>query len=94
MVTRSHCNSERKARCKVEMKAWRCPTLTWGGPTLPSALLRFTTEFGMGSGGSIMLWSPSKFVTILKADVLNTHPSVRGVRKNPLGVVWLSLTGN
>ena len=49
-----------------EIKAWRCPTLTWGGPTLPSALLRFTTEFGMGSGGSIMLWSPSKILTILK----------------------------
>ena len=43
-------------------KAWRCPTLTWGSPTLPSALLRFTSEFGMESGGSTMLWSPSKFV--------------------------------
>ena len=41
--------------------AWRCPTLTWGNPTLPSALLRFTTEFGMGSGGTATLWSPSKF---------------------------------
>ncbi len=28
-------------------KAWRCPTLTWGSPTLPSALFRFTSEFGM-----------------------------------------------
>ena len=26
---------------------WRCPTLTWGCPTLPSALQRFTSEFGM-----------------------------------------------
>ena len=26
---------------------WRCPTLTWGSPTLPSALQRFTSEFGM-----------------------------------------------
>ncbi len=26
---------------------WRCPTLTWGYPTLPSALQRFTSEFGM-----------------------------------------------
>ena len=41
--------------------AWRCPTLTWAKPTLPSALLCFTSEFGMGSGGSTMLWSPSKF---------------------------------
>ncbi len=44
-----------------KLEAWRCPTLTWGNPTLPSALLRFTSEFGMGSGGSITLWSPSKF---------------------------------
>ncbi|OEA25174.1 hypothetical protein BBM55_01500 [Vibrio parahaemolyticus] len=30
-----------------KFKAWRCPTLTWGSPTLPSALFRFTSEFGM-----------------------------------------------
>ncbi|WP_222423011.1 hypothetical protein, partial [Yersinia rochesterensis] len=27
--------------------AWQCPTLAWGDPTLPSALRRFTSEFGM-----------------------------------------------
>ena len=32
---------------QVGNKAWRCPTLTWGSPTLPSALIRFTSEFGM-----------------------------------------------
>ncbi len=48
-------------RPKSKSKAWRCPTLTWGNPTLPSALFRFTSEFGMGSGGSKTLWSPSKF---------------------------------
>ncbi len=32
---------------QVRNKAWRCPTLTWGSPTLPSALIRFTSEFGM-----------------------------------------------
>ena len=37
---------------------WRCPTLTWGNPTLPSALLRFTSEFGMESGRATALWSP------------------------------------
>ncbi len=46
---------------KSKFKAWRCPTLTWGNPTLPSALFRFTSEFGMESGGSKTLWSPSKF---------------------------------
>ena len=33
-----------------------------GTPTLPSAQLRFTSEFGMGSGGATMLWSPDKIV--------------------------------
>ncbi len=32
---------------RPKFKAWRCPTLTWGSPTLPSALFRFTSEFGM-----------------------------------------------
>ena len=31
--------------------------LSWGDPTLPSALDGFTTEFGMGSGGSRPLLS-------------------------------------
>ncbi len=48
-------------RPKSKFKAWRCPTLTWGSPTLPSALFHFTSEFGMESGGSKTLWSPSKF---------------------------------
>jgi hypothetical protein len=38
-----------------------------GTPTLPSALLRFTSEFGMGSGGATVLLSLDKKVTILKA---------------------------
>ncbi len=40
------------------IRAWRWPTLTWGNPTLPSARLRFTSEFGMGSGGSNARWPP------------------------------------
>ncbi len=39
---------------------WRCATLTWGNPTLPSPLIRFTSEFGMGSGGAVSLWPPDK----------------------------------
>ena len=31
-----------------------------GTPTLPSALLRFTSEFGMGSGGATVLLSLDK----------------------------------
>ena len=41
--------------------AWQFPTLAWGGPTLPSALRRFTSEFGMGSGGTAALVPPGKF---------------------------------
>ena len=41
--------------------AWQFPTLTWGDPTLPSALRRFTSEFGMGSGGTTALQPPGKF---------------------------------
>ena len=42
--------------------AWQCPTFTWGGPTLSSALSVFTSEFGMGSGGSRSLLPPDKLV--------------------------------
>ena len=34
--------------------------------TLPSALPRFTSEFGMGSGGSTALWPPGKFFNLRK----------------------------
>ncbi len=44
------------------IKASRCPTLTWGDPTLPSALSSFTSEFEMESGGSYLLLSRDKLV--------------------------------
>ena len=31
-----------------------------GNPTLPSALRGFTSEFGKGSGGSLLLLSPAQ----------------------------------
>ena len=37
---------------------WRRPTLTRPIVSLPSALRRFTSGFGMGPGGSTALWSP------------------------------------
>ena len=43
-----------------ELGAWRCSTLTWGDPTLPSTLTCFTSEFGMGSGGTTSLLPPGK----------------------------------
>jgi hypothetical protein len=42
------------------MGAWQCATLAWGDPKLPSPLMRFTSEFGMGSGGAASLLSPDK----------------------------------
>ena len=45
--------------------AWQFPTLTWGDPTLPSALRRFTSEFGMGSGGTTALVPPGKFFVLV-----------------------------
>ena len=46
------------------LDAWQFPTLAWGDPTLPSALRRFTSEFGMGSGGTTALRPPGKFCFI------------------------------
>src|SRR5579863_7091835 len=47
--------------CRAFMyRAWRCPTFACGDRKLASALSSFTSEFGMGSGGSHSLWSPGK----------------------------------
>ncbi len=59
-----------------------------GDPTLPSALRRFTTEFGMGSGGTTALLPLGKF--FLNADYmvliprfeLGTSPLTKGVLTN------------
>ena len=53
--------------------AWQFPTIAWGDPTLPSALRRFTSEFGMGSGGTTALRPPGKFCFIrplLRSDLI------------------------
>ncbi len=49
----------------VLFDVWQFPTLAWGDPTLPSALRRFTSEFGMGSGGTTALLPPDKFFSNL-----------------------------
>ena len=57
----------------VLFDAWQFPTLAWGDPTLPSALRRFTSEFGMGSGGTTALLPPGKFCFIrplLRSDLI------------------------
>lgn len=40
--------------------AWQFPTFTWQTATLSSALSGFTSEFGMGSGGSRSLMPSGK----------------------------------
>ncbi len=37
---------------------WQRPTLARPVAVLPSGLQRFTSVFGMGTGGSTALWSP------------------------------------
>ena len=43
-----------------------------GTPTLPSALLRFTSEFGMGSGGATVLLSLDKKHYNFESWILDT----------------------
>ena len=43
---------------RMGIKNWRRPTLTGPIVQLPSAQKRFTSGFGMGPGGSTLLWSP------------------------------------
>jgi hypothetical protein len=45
-----------------EGKIWRLPTLAEAIQPLPSATLRLTSEFGMGSGRTTALWPPKKCV--------------------------------
>ncbi len=57
----------------LNLMPWQFPTLAWGDPTLPSALRRFTSEFGMGSGGTTALRPPGKFCFIrplLRSDLI------------------------
>ena len=56
---------KKKPKTKIlgfNIRAWQFPTFAWQTATLSSALSGFTSEFGMGSGGSRSLWSPSKLV--------------------------------
>ena len=46
------------ALAKAGHITWQRPTLTGPIAPLPSALDRFTSGFGMGPGGSNLLWSP------------------------------------
>ncbi len=63
-----------------------------GDPTLPSALRRFTSEFGMGSGGTTALLPPGKFCFIPTASLSCRHQNqsrnfAENLSKNTFGVV-------
>ena len=59
-----YCNTTGCHPGLLQFDAWQFPTLAWGDPTLPSALRRFTSEFGMGSGGTTALVPPGKFFVL------------------------------
>ncbi len=61
LLKRKNKNLSLSTELSALFDAWQFPTLTWGDPTLPSALRRFTSEFGMGSGGTTALSPPGKF---------------------------------
>lgn len=47
-----------------------------GNPTLPSARRGFTSEFGKGSGGSLLLWSPAQLLwssVVLTSELLTSE---------------------
>ena len=70
----------------LQFDAWQFPTLTWGDPTLPSALRRFTSEFGMGSGGTTALKPPGKFCYLYQAENFVSSPKhLRRCKVKPHG---------
>ena len=69
-IQRSRFEKYKKRACfpfgKQAQLFWQRPTLARPFVKLPSALQRFTSVFGMGTGGSTVLWSPETAQTILR----------------------------
>ncbi len=61
------------------------PTLTWGDPTLPSALRRFTSEFGMGSGGTTAPKPPTNSDNLYQAEICLFIKHLRRCKVKPHG---------
>ena len=60
----------------------KCLAMTYShmaSATLPSAQSRFTSEFGMGSGGTNSLWSPDKLVIVLNNQITTRRCTCHGV---------------
>jgi hypothetical protein len=63
LVARLRLKKEKPPPCPVRVVPYKAPggdLLLHGKATLPSAHARFTSEFGMGSGGTTPLWPPGK----------------------------------
>ena len=77
-VIKCHANTLGKKNPGISLglgiRAWQFPTFAWQTATLSSALSGFTSEFGMGSGGSRSLWSPSKLVRLYTPQGHNRMP--------------------
>lgn len=57
---------------------WRRPTLTRPIVSLPLALKRFTSGFGMGPGGSTSLWSPEGNLGLARVSEFNAKLNLWG----------------
>ena len=64
-----------------------------GNPTLPSALRGFTSEFGKGSGGSLLLWSPAQLFMTLPLVLFRCQCLVKSCTRSKQCFELRSLTG-
>ena len=72
-------------------KTRRWPTFTWGSPTLSLAQKGFTSEFEMGSGGTLTLLSPGEqvcccvgFLSANKTTNLGSRSGLWTLRVSPM----------
>ena len=70
-----------KLAFRLRFKEWRRPTLAESIKPLPSATLRLTAVFGMGTGRATALWSPEKR-SKFKGEPLGVSPANFANSKN------------
>ena len=70
---------------------WQRPTLAQPRDALPSGLQRFTSVFGMGTGGSTALGSPEHEPRIARAGFCRSIPLPNFQRRTATNVVFLHI---
>ena len=70
---------------------WQRPTLAQPRDALPSGLQRFTSVFGMGTGGSTALGSPEHDPRTARAGLLPILSSPNFQRRTATNVVFLHI---